>query len=76
MSIRSLTYQAYLSDITVTNISQSFAYKMAAKINCHKDVEQNYATVTYIGPISGDGSGHAATHRAAHPPNTHNRTPQ
>ena len=38
MSIWSLTYQkrAYLSTITVTNIYQSFTYKMAAKINWHR----------------------------------------
>jgi len=30
----------------VTNIFQSFTYKMAAKINWHIDIEQNYATVT------------------------------
>ena len=32
---------AYLSDITVTNISRSFTYKTAAKINW----KQNYVTV-------------------------------
>ena len=31
-----LTNKAYLSDITVTNISQSFTYKMAIKINWHR----------------------------------------
>jgi len=31
-----LTNKAYLSAITVTNISQSFTYKMAAKINWHR----------------------------------------
>jgi len=31
--ITDYTNKAYLSDITVTNISQSFTYKMAAKIN-------------------------------------------
>jgi len=31
-----LTNKAYLSAVTMTNISQSFVYKMAAKINCHK----------------------------------------
>jgi len=36
-SMWSLTYQkAYLSAITVTNISWSFTYKMAAKINWHR----------------------------------------
>ena len=29
-----ITNKAYLSAITVTNIIQSFTYKMAAKINC------------------------------------------
>jgi len=45
MSIRSssrLTNKVYLSDITVTNIYQSFTYKMAVKI----DMQQNYVTVT------------------------------
>ena len=36
MSISSLTNEAYLSAITVTNISQTFTYKMAAKINWHR----------------------------------------
>ena len=31
-----LTNKAYLSTITVRNISQSFTYKMAAKINWHR----------------------------------------
>jgi len=31
-----ITNNAYLSAITVTNICQSFAYKMAAKINWHR----------------------------------------
>ena len=31
-----LTNKSYLSAITVTNISQSFTYKMAAKINWHR----------------------------------------
>ena len=35
------TDKTYLSAITITNISQSFTYKMAAKINWH-----NYVTVT------------------------------
>ena len=30
------TIKAYLSAITVTNISQTFTYKMAAKINWHR----------------------------------------
>jgi len=33
MSIMITDYKAYLSAITVTNIYQSFTYKMAAKIN-------------------------------------------
>jgi len=33
-----LTNKAYLSAITATNISQSFTYKMAAKINWHRYV--------------------------------------
>jgi len=36
-SIWSLTYiKAYLSDITVTNISESFTHKMAAKTSWHR----------------------------------------
>jgi len=35
---------AYLSAIIVTNISQSFTYKMAAKINRH-GYGKNYVTV-------------------------------
>ena len=31
-----LTNKAYLSSITVTSISHSFTYKMAAKINWHR----------------------------------------
>jgi len=34
--ITDLTNKAYLSAITVTNISESFTYKMAAKINWHR----------------------------------------
>jgi len=48
MSTRSLTYQqsAFKGYYCVTNISQSFAYKMAAKINWQvADMEQNYVTV-------------------------------
>jgi len=37
--------KAYLSAITVTNISQIFIYKMAAKTT-GIDTEQNYVTVT------------------------------
>jgi len=42
------TNKAYLSAVTVTNIYESFTYKMAAKINWHveQDVEQNSVTVT------------------------------
>jgi len=40
-----LTNKAYLSAITVTNIFQSFTYKMAAK-STGIDREQNYVTVT------------------------------
>ena len=35
----------YLSTTTVTNISQSYTYKMAAK-STGTDMEQNYITVT------------------------------
>ena len=48
MSTRSLTYQqsVFKGYHCVTNISQSFAYKMAAKINWQvADMEQNYVTV-------------------------------
>ena len=34
--ITDLPKKAYLSAITVTNISQSFTYNMAAKINWHR----------------------------------------
>jgi len=40
-----LTNKAYLSAVTVTNISESFTYKMAAK-STGIDVEQNYVNVT------------------------------
>ena len=40
-----LTNKAYLSAITVTNIYQSFTYKMAQKLT-GVDVEQNYVTIT------------------------------
>ena len=40
-----LTSKACLSAITVTNMSQSFTYNVAAKIN-YIDTEQNYVTVT------------------------------
>ena len=40
-----ITNNAYLSAITVTNISQSFTYKMAAK-STGIDMEQHYVTVT------------------------------
>ena len=40
-----LTNKLYLSAITVTNISQSFTYKMAAKINWHR-YGTKYVTVT------------------------------
>ena len=37
VGLRSLTYnKAYLSDITVTNISQSFTRKTAAKTSWHR----------------------------------------
>jgi len=34
--ITDLTNKAYLSGTTVTNISQSFTHKMAAKVNWHR----------------------------------------
>jgi len=34
--INKATKKASLSDITLTNISESFTYKMAAKINWHR----------------------------------------
>jgi len=37
-----MTNKAYLSTITVTDVSRSFTYKMAAK----KQLEQNYVIVT------------------------------
>jgi len=41
-----LTDRAYLIAITVTDISQSFTYTTAAKINRGIDTEQNYVTLT------------------------------
>jgi len=41
-----LTNKAYLTAITVTNTTKSFTYKMAAKIDWHRYMEQNYVTVT------------------------------
>jgi len=47
MSTYSLTCrQRVLSDSRITNISNSFTYKMAAKTSWHIDIERNYVTVT------------------------------
>ena len=44
----SLTNKAYLRDNTVTNIFQSFAYKMAAKTSWHSlDMERNHVLSPY-----------------------------
>jgi len=49
MSIWLLTYQqVYLSAILMTNISQSFTYKMAAKLNWHRyGTKLNHCYHTY-----------------------------
>ena len=49
MSTYSLTCRqrvGLLSDSRITNISNSFTYKMAAKTSWHIDIERNYVTVT------------------------------
>jgi len=34
------------NDVTVTNISESFTHRMAAKPSWHRKMERNYVTVT------------------------------
>ena len=64
----------YLSAISVTNISQSFTYKMAAKINWHGYGTKFYVTVTlsvlqtFIERSAGLRLCSSETAAAVHPP--------